>query len=83
MKKYRVSHLLFLQRFGISFDNNMSERNLRKVKIRQKMSGGFRDSSGRDMFCIILSFVETCKHRHSHVLRSICSVLSDDLSVLG
>lgn len=83
MEKYRDSHLLFLRRFDVPFDNNMSERDLRKVKNRQKMSGGFRDSSGRDMFCIILSFVETCKRRHLHILRSICSVLSANLSVLG
>ena len=50
LEKYRDSHLLFLQRFDVPFDNNMSERDLRKVKNRQKMSGGFRDESGRDMF---------------------------------
>lgn len=83
MEKYRDSHLLFLRRFDVPFDNNMSERDLRKVKNRQKMSGGFRDASGRDMFCMILSFVETCKRRHLHLLRSICSVLSGNLSILG
>ena len=82
LEKYRDSHLLFLRRFDVPFDNNMSERDLRKVKNRQKMSGGFRDESGRDMFCTILSFIETCKRRSLPVFRSICAALNGD-ALLG
>ena len=82
LEKYRDSHLLFLQRFDVPFDNNMSERDLRKVKNRQKMSGGFRDESGRDMFCTILSFIETCKRRSLPVFQSICRVFNGD-ALLG
>ena len=42
LEKYRENHLLFLKRFEVPFDNNMSERDLRKVKNRPKMAGGFR-----------------------------------------
>ena len=55
----------------------LSERDLRKVKNRQKMSGGVRDESGRDMFCSILSFIETCKRRSLPVFQSICAALND------
>ena len=79
LEKYRDSHLLFLRRFDVPFDNNMSERDLRKVKNRQKMSGGFRDESGRDMFCTILSFIETCKRRGLPVFQSICAALNGDV----
>ncbi len=82
LEKYRDSHLLFLRRFDVPFDNNLSERDLRKVKNRQKMSGGFRDESGRDMFCSILSFIETCKRRSLPVFQSICAALNGD-SLLG
>ena len=33
------NHLLFLHDFRVPFDDNMSERDLRKVKNRQKMAG--------------------------------------------
>ena len=82
LEKYRDSHLLFLRRFDVPFDNNVSERDLRKVKNRQKMTGGFRDESGRDMFCTILSFIETCKRRSLPVFRSICAALNGD-ALLG
>ena len=32
MEKYRENHLLFLHDFTVPFDNNMSERDLRKAK---------------------------------------------------
>ncbi len=40
---YFMNLILF---FDVLFDNNMSERDLRKVKNRQKMSDGFRKESG-------------------------------------
>lgn len=58
---YKRYHLLFLHREDVSFDNNESERNLRKCKNRQKMSGGFREKSGMLMYCTLLSFFETVK----------------------
>ena len=38
MEKYRHNHLLFLHDFSVPFDNNMSKRDLRKVKNREKMA---------------------------------------------
>lgn len=37
MEKYSHNHLLFLHDFSVLFDDNISERNLRKAKSRQKM----------------------------------------------
>ena len=51
MEKYMGNHLLFLQDFEVPFDDNMSERDLRKAKNRQKMAGGFRKESGQEMYC--------------------------------
>ena len=63
MKKYKRNHLLFIHDFDVSFDNNMSERDLRKCKNRQKMSGGFRTKKGKEIFCSILTITETCKRQ--------------------
>ena len=64
LEKYMNNHLLFLHDFRVPFDDNMSERDLRKVKNRQKMAGGFRKDSGHEMYCAILTIIETLKRRN-------------------
>lgn len=71
MEKYRHNHLLFLYNFEVPFENNMSERDLRKVKNRQKMAGGFRKDSGHEMYCAILTIVETLKRRKMAIFENI------------
>ena len=71
MEKYRHNHLLFLHDFAVPFDNNMSARDLRKAKNRQKMAGGFRKESGNEMYCSILSIIESLKRRKMAILENI------------
>ncbi|MEY8322623.1 hypothetical protein AALB47_01745 [Lachnospiraceae bacterium 54-11] len=69
------NHLLFLHDFEVPFDDNMSERDLRKAKNRQKMAGGFRKESGQEMYCNILTVIETLKRRNMPILENIKSCL--------
>ena len=71
MDKYMGNHLLFLHDFEVPFDDNMSERDLRKAKNRQKMAGGFRKESGHEMYCNILTIIETLKRRNMPILENI------------
>lgn len=75
LEKYKENHLLFLRDFRVYFDDNMSERDLRMCKIRQKMSGGFRKESGIRMFCNIMSLIGTIKRRGLNVFTSIRDLL--------
>lgn len=78
--KYKKNHLLFLRDASVPFDNNLSERDLRKCKNRQKMAGGFRDFHGLEMYCSIMSFVETIKKRKQNIFGSIRAVYSDSFA---
>lgn len=71
MEKYSHNHLLFLSDFSVPFENNISERDLRKAKNRQKMTGGFRKESGNEMYCSILTIVETLKRRNMGIIENI------------
>lgn len=71
LEKYRENHLLFIKRSEVPFDNNISERDLRKVKNRQKMAGGFRKKQGQEMYCRILNIVETLKRRKMNLMENI------------
>lgn len=74
MEKYQKHHLLFLHDFRVPFDDNMSERDLRKAKNRQKMAGGFRKESGNEMYCAILTIIETLKRRKMGMIENIKNI---------
>ena len=78
LKKYKRNHLLFLHDFNVPFDNNMSERDLRKCKNRQKMSGGFRTEAGKEIFCSLLTITETCKRQGKDLINAFKTILSGD-----
>lgn len=71
LEKYAHNHLLFIHDFAVPFDNNISERDLRKAKNRQKMAGGFRKDSGNEMYCSILTVIETLKRRKMPILAGL------------
>ena len=76
LKKYKRNHLLFLHNFNVPFDNNMSERDLRKCKNRQKMSGGFRTEAGKEIYCSLLTITETCKRQGKDLINAFKTILS-------
>ena len=76
MEKYKDNYLLFLRDFQVPFSNNMSEKDLRICKNRQKMAGGFRNAEGRQMYCDIQSFVETVKRRGLGIYESLVLLLN-------
>lgn len=71
MNKYSHNHLLFLHDFAVPFDDNISERDLRKAKNRQKMAGGFRKESGNEMYCSIMTIIETLKKRNMGIIENL------------
>ncbi len=74
LKKYKDNHLMFLHDFEVPYSDNMSERDLRKCKNREKMAGGFRSMKGMAMYCSIMSVIETVKRRSMNVYHSIANL---------
>lgn len=63
LRTYKDNHILFMRDFSVPFTNNMSERDLRKCKNKQKISGGFRSKRGKERYCNIMSIIESCKRQ--------------------
>ncbi|MCR2007284.1 transposase [Bacteroides acidifaciens] len=55
--------------------DNRAERGIRKIKVKQKVSGGFRTEKGADDFMNIHSMVETAKKNGNSKLKAILAVL--------
>ncbi len=69
MLKLRNHLLPCLYNLDIPPDNNGSERAIRNIKVKQKVSGQFK--SGQNAFCIIRSVIDTLRKRGVEVLPSL------------
>ena len=62
LKTYKEDVLRFPSDFAVPFTNNLAEQDLRMMKVKMKISGGFRASQGASRFASLRSVVSTAEN---------------------
>ena len=79
LKNYEKAVLLFAKDGNVSFTNNRAERDLRMSKVKQKVSGCFRNSDYAHAYCRISSYLQTMANKGHNPLIAIQMALSGEL----
>ena len=74
LRDYKSDIIRFCKDFRVPFDNNFSERDIRMMKLKQKISGCFRSKQGAQYFARIRSFIMSARKQNRNILEDLTNI---------
>ena len=75
--------LRFIADFDVPFTNNQAERDIRMMKLRMKISGGFRTLAGAEIFATMRSVISTARKHGINILQALTMPTGDLVDLLS
>ena len=71
LHKFKSDVLRFVYDFAVPFTNNQAEQDLRMMKVKMKISGGFRTTAGARTFACLRSIISTARKQGWNILQTL------------
>ena len=78
LMEYRDNYIYWTIDFNLPFTNNLSERALRGIKSKMKISGQFQNITNAEYYAVIRSYIETCYRNGVNGHEALVRLINDN-----